>query len=645
MNFSRIAVLPVLFATAAGAFGQANYEFTDRARTHRYQLETDIAKERPARTVNPKAVPVFLDLEELPPAGRLASMPAARREARIAAARRPLTPTLHVRLSSERQWTELQATQPESRSDSLVKGWTIVRYKDAWAALDAIQWMSKRGGYTFTPIFARRMAKRQTATLERPVNDPLVEKQWHLHVEQGIRLRGSWDVVTGKGINIAVIDDGLEVAHEDLAANAYPIDGNYHRNFNEGPENDPSPLKVEESHGTACAGLAAARGFNNLGVIGVAPEARLMGLRLIAGDSGDEETAKAFLWQPSDVVTYVSSNSWGPQDDGADQGRLGPLAAEALRKAVTEHRGGLGTVFVFSAGNGREAGDDASYDQFSGNRFAIAVGAVNREGKPSSYSEQGMSVAVSAPGGEMAPPEMIWTTYNSGADALAKLKGDQKTSEAPVNYTDAFNGTSAAAPQVSGAAALMLEHNPNLGYRDVKEILMRTARRDGLSGGDDFVPNGGGFVFSHSFGAGVIDVARALVTAADWTNLGPLRVLSATAEGEAAIPDGEIAGATATLDFTGSSLRVEHVEFTVDVEHGMRGDLGFVLISPSGMVSVADPRPADEGKDFKEFTFTSVRHWGENSSGVWRVRAIDTKGNGTAGAMRKAAVRIYGTER
>lgn len=644
--YSTILLL-VMAASAASA--ESIYAFRDQGRLHSYRLESGAGETagstksgREARSA--RNAPVFYDLEDLPSPSRLAAMPEAKRLARLEAARRILTSKLHVRLANEAQWGALQATMPVRRERSLLEGWSIVQYRDAQAALAAIDWLTRQGGYEFTPLFARRMFVRQTGALQRPVNDPLYEKQWHLTADRGIGMRASWDAATGKGINIAVIDDGLDVGHEDLAPNAYPVEGGFHRNFNEGPENDPSPLEVSSNHGTACAGIAGARGFNNLGVAGVAPEARLMGLRLIAGEHDDQQTATAFLWQPNDVVTHVSSNSWGPQDDGMDAGRIGELAESALERATSSYRSGLGTIFAFSAGNGRQSGDDASYDAYSGNRFVIAVGAVNIKGEPSSYSEAGMSVAVSAMGGEFNPPETIWTTNRAGAESLALLKEKFADSTAPLHYLDAFNGTSAAAPQVSGAAALLLERNPSLGYRDVKEILMRTARREGLSGGDPFQRNGGGFFFSHNFGAGVIDVSAALAAARDWTNLGPLLSISASAEGEAAIPDGSTSGATATLDFRDQpKLRVEHVELTVDVAHANRGDLGFAIISPSGMVSVAEPRPADEGANFVNYKFTSVRHWGEDSTGVWRVRVLDLAANGVSGAFLKATIRLWGT--
>lgn len=579
------------------------------------------------------AAPVFYDSSD---------NASARRES----ARRILTNRLLVRMN-DGQWRALQtATAAQSQKESPIDGWALVEYRDPYAALDAVEWLTKDGGWEFSPVFARQFSRRQASgTLKRTVNDPLYGNQWHLANDgPGIHMNASWDFSTGKGINVAVVDDGMDVRHEDLAGNAYAVSSGNHHNFNSGPPDDPTPAAPDQNHGTSCAGLIAAVGFNNIGVIGVAPEARLMGLRLIAEPSGDDAVAGALSWQPNGLVTHVSSNSWGPQDDGMDPGRMGSLQAAAIEKAATTYRSGLGTVFAVSAGNGRQSGDDSSFDEFAGSRFVIAVGAVNQKGEPSSYSEAGINVAISALGGEFAPPEMVWTTNNSGQAALDALKSKFDTTQAPVNYSDAFNGTSAAAPQVSGAAALLLQANPNLGYRDVKEIFMKTATKDGLQNGDDFKDNGGGFSFSHSFGAGLLNVSAALDLAAGWKNLGPLTSISATATGSAPIPDGSVDGVTATFDFSGTSnLRVESVELTVNIKHANRGDVGLLITSPSGMVSIVNNRPGDTGRDFPSYKFTSVRHWGENSSGKWTVRVIDIVANGVAGTTGDMTMRIWGT--
>jgi subtilisin family serine protease len=581
------------------------------------------------------AAPVFYDSGE---------KPAARRES----ARRIMTNRLLVRIDSDARWDALrESTHAQNRKDSLIKGWSLMGYADPYTALDAVDSLTQAGGWEFSPVFARQFKARQAASgpLKRPVNDPLFPNQWHLTNDgPGIRMNASWDIATGKGINVTVVDDGLDVAHEDLAGNAYPLSSGNHRNFNGGPPNDPTPAKPDQNHGTNCAGLIAAVGFNNIGVIGVAPEARLMGLRLIAEPAPDDATGDALSWQPNGLVTHVSSNSWGPPDDGMSLGRIGSLQAAAIELAATNYRNGLGTVFAVSAGNGRQSGDDASYDAFSASRFVIGVGAVNRNGEPSSFSEQGINVAISALGGEFNPPDVLWTTNNSGPAALDSLKSKFETSQAPINYSDAFNGTSAAAPQVSGAAALLLQVNSNLGYRDVKEILMRTATKTGLTGGDDFRDNGGGFSFSHSFGAGLLNVSAALDLAAGWTNLGPLTSVSASSPDTKAIPDGSLDGATFSLDFSSArNLRVESVEVTVNVEHANRGDIGFIITSPSGMVSIVNNRPPDDGANFEDYVLTSVRHWGESSAGFWKVKVIDAQANGITGRAGDISMRIYGT--
>lgn len=553
-----------------------------------------------------------------------------------------MTSKLLVRMDASR-WDELQVTNPIGRKASLLKGWMLIEYPDPFAAIEAADWMMAKGGWEFGPVLARQMEKRQeAATLQREVNDPLYPKQWHLSDGEKLNLgmKNVWDSVTGKGINLAVVDDGLEVAHEDLSPNAYPLDSGYHRNFNEGND-DPSPLKIEESHGVQCAGLAAAAGFNNIGVVGVAPEARLMGLRLIAGPSSDEDAGNALSWQPEGIVTHVSSNSWGPTDDGKSAGRIGPLQEAGLVKATTESRDGLGTVFTVSAGNGRDSGDNSSYDEFSGSRFVIGVAAVNREGEQSSYSESGMNVAISALGGEFQPPAVMWTTLNSGDEAFNKKNENFSSSEAPVNYTDAMNGTSAAAPQVSGAIALMLEKNPKLGYRDVKEILIKSANREPLKGGDEFVENGAGIKFSHSFGAGLLNVAAAVEMSTDWTNLGPLVNAEAVSDETTDIGEGDVNARG--IDLSSANIRVEHVEVIVNVKHPKRGEVGFVIESPSGMRSIAEARPPDETADFEEFRFTSVRHWGESAAGVWKVAAVDMQSNGVTGTLGKVTIRVYGT--
>jgi len=615
-----------LLALWTAASWAQNYEFSEGGKRHTYQLSP------PGRSID------FYDTREMPSKAKLVGMSLEARERRLRAARRVMTDSLLVKMDASRVVELPDAIGNEA---SLLKGWMLVRYANPFAALKAADWMVKSGGWEFIPVFSRQMEKKQV--LQRQVSDPLFPKQWHLAGEGfNLGMKNVWDSVTGKGINMAVVDDGLEIAHEDLT-NAYPLATGYHRNFNDMPKNDPSPQKAEESHGTSSAGLAAASGFNGTGVVGVAPEARLMGLRLIAGGATDEDTGNAMAWQPAGIVTHVSSNSWGPADDGMDLGRVGLLQMAGMEKATSTYRGGLGTVFAISCGNGRQSGDDSSYDGFSGSRFGIAVAAINRDGGQSSYSENGMNVAISALGGEFDPPGVMWTTNNSGLEAFAIKAAKFPTTEAPMNFTDGFNGTSSAAPQISGAAALLLEKNPRLGYRDVKEILIRTASREGLKGSDEFTTNGAGIPFSHSFGAGLVNVAAAVERAATWENLGQLVSAELVSRESGPITD-DGTPTSRTFDFSGvRNIRVEHVELVVNIRHSNRGDLAFGITSPSGMVSIANPRLPDDGANFEDYMFTSVRHWGESNRGIWRVGILDNASNGKTGEILNVTLRVYGT--
>jgi kexin len=609
-----------------------------------FQMDSaGIRKLRSSRTGRNGIVPVFYDKSNLPSAETLAAMGKEERAARMAGARRLMTAKLLVHMDASRV-SELAATQPMGTEKTYLDGWTVVVYADAFAALDAAEILAKKGGIEFTPVFSRESHKRQA--LSRTPNDPLYPKQWHLNDSApfNIGMKNAWDMATGKGINMTIVDDGLELDHEDLT-NVYPLESGFHKNFKEdGAPNDPSPLIATDNHGTYCGGLAMAAGFNNTGVLGVAPEARAMGMRIVGGAIADDAAQIALGWQPDTIFTHVSSNSWGPPDDGNDDGRVSSLQLAGLKKGAEQNRGGLGTVFAISCGNGRDDGDDASYDAFSGSRFGIAVAAVERAGKQSSYSESGMSVAITAFGGEYQPPNVLWSTNVSGEEAFAVKAERFPTTEAPVNYTDAGNGTSAAAPQVAGAAALLLEINPKLGYRDVKEILMRTAKTAGLEGNDEFKKNAGGFNFNHAFGAGLLNVAAALDVAEDWVNLGDLKTTEYTFTGPNEITD-DATPFVIDFDFNEAAdkLRVEHVELIVNVKHKKRGDLRFTIQSPSGFQATALPRKPDDNADFTDYMFTSPRFWGENGQGLWKIFVTDTVGNGVGGTLVDAKLKIYGT--
>jgi subtilisin family serine protease len=197
------------------------------------------------------------------------------------------------------------------------------------------------------PQLARQQQRRAIP------NDPFFSGQWHLNnTGQGggepaidVNVLNVWNNYRGAGVVIGIVDDGLEKSHPDLAPN-YSAALSYDFNFND-PNPEPPPFSFDD-HGTACAGVAGARGNNGIGVSGAAFQATLSGLRLISRPSSDADEAEAFHFQ--DQAIDIKSNSWGPSDNGKTLDRPGPLTRAAFEDAVATGRGGLGTIIVWLVG-------------------------------------------------------------------------------------------------------------------------------------------------------------------------------------------------------------------------------------------------------------------------------------------------------
>ena len=203
----------------------------------------------------------------------------------------------------------------------------------------------------------------------------------------------------------------------------------------------------------------------------------------------------------------------------------------------------------------------------------------------------------------------------------------------------------AATPAVAGIVALMLEANPQLGWRDVQEILIRSAHKIRPLDAE-WASNAAGLSFHHQFGAGLVDAAAAVTLAEAWANLPPASRVSSTQSGLAVpIPDSNAVGITRVFDMSQSNLRVEHATLRLSIQHTARGNLEISLISPSGMVSrLAEVRP-DSNDHYSNWTFSSVRHWGEPSAGAWQLRIADrsTSGNSTGGTLGFCELTLHGS--
>lgn len=325
---------------------------------------------------------------------------------------------------------------------------------------------------------------------------------------------------TGAGVTVAVIDSGVQLNHPDLVANISPslrldaITG----------DNNPSPtlFNPANAHGTAVAGLIAADN-NGIGGVGVAYDATIAPIRLIDVGQTVQATIDAFRYQINEID--ITNNSWGPIDNRTAI-NLNPNILLALRDSIEFGRNGLGVIHVWASGNGAGPGfsapfnsigslDVSNYDPYVNSRYTIAVTGVdhdglyaNVDGTFTAYPEIGTAVLIAAPTGSFSAIDIgddtgigsgIVTTDFVGNNGynflpLAGVELDRDFLADP-NYTSRFNGTSAAAPIAAGVIALMLEANPNLTWRDVQEILVRSAKQNARF---EVPQQGGGLLTSQS---------------------------------------------------------------------------------------------------------------------------------------------------
>jgi proprotein convertase subtilisin/kexin type 2 len=493
---------------------------------------------------------------------------------------------------------------------------------------------------TVTDDTGRRHETSAVLTAIEPGPDPLAVEQWHL----GVINKTYPDDATGDGVRVAVVDDGLQIMHPDLSANI--VNGGSYNYLDGG--SDPTPRSgSNDAHGTAVAGLAAARDFNSEGGRGIAPRAELVGYNVLQNPTSSNQADA--MTRGRDVVG-VSSNSWGAPDLTGQLQPSGLNWRTAIDTGLAEGRGGLGTVYTWAAGNGHVAYDsngqpvvidNSNYDGQANHYGVIAVGAVDHNGSKTSYSEPGANLWVVAPGGGgSCGADTMTTTDLTGDAGLNPGFSDNDLSDA--DYTRCMNGTSAATPLVAGTVALMLQANPNLSWRDVRVILARSARQNDASDPDwqtnAPAPPTAAYHINHKYGFGLVDAQAAVDLAKTWTPLPPMTRYAAPQSGakgvDVQIPDNAEPGVQDTMTISGSGIdAIEWVDVEFTSDHDYAGDLEIVLTSPTDTQSRLSERhlcqsgqcaAAVTGPDgIWRWRFGSARHLGEDADGRWTLTVVD----------------------
>ncbi|MEU4622158.1 S8 family peptidase [Actinoplanes sp. NPDC023801] len=283
-------------------------------------------------------------------------------------------------------------------------------------------------------------------------SDPYRSQQWDL---AKMRVAEGWQKSTGSGVTVAVIDTGVDSSHPDLAANVL-------RGY-DAVANRAGVITDGNGHGTHVAGTIAAVTGNNAGVSAVAPDARILPVKVLSdnGSGYSSDTAEGIVWAADNGAKVINMSLGGPSRSTAVSNAI----AYARSKGVT---------VVAAAGNERQSGSPTSYP--GADQGVIAVAATTSADGIASYSNAGSYVDVAAPGSG------ILSTYPMRLG----------------NGYASLNGTSMASPHVAAVAALLKAYQPLLTPDQIEAALEKSAVDLGTRG------------FDSDYGNGRVDAAAAL---------------------------------------------------------------------------------------------------------------------------------------
>jgi len=376
-----------------------------------------------------------------------------------------------------------------------------VSKESAGNALEMANRLFESGRFAYAePDFLRLMTRYNT-------NDPFVNNQWSLN-NDGVNT-SQWNGVPGSDMNVfnawnttsgsssvktAIIDEGVDLTHNDLTPNLLPGYDATGQGSNGAPSGN-------DAHGTACAGIVAAVGNNNTGIAGVAYGSKIIPVRIAYSNSnGNWVTSNSWIgnainWAWQTGGADILSNSWGG-------GGSSSTINNAISGAVNNGRGGLGSPVLFAAGNSN--GNNSYPATYSPTISVIAMSMCNQRKSPSSCDGESWWGSNYSNGADVAAPGVkIYTTDISGSAGYSS--GD---------YTSSFNGTSSACPNAAGVMALIFSANSSLTETQARAIMESTCDKTGgytYNNNVNGQPNGS---WSNDLGYGRLNAHAAVLAAA-----------------------------------------------------------------------------------------------------------------------------------
>ncbi len=335
----------------------------------------------------------------------------------------------------------------------------------------------------------------------RVANDPFYGFQWHLQnpTSGSINVAAAWDVTNGSGVTVAVLDTGVAYENRSDGTGTYYVAPDLAgTRFVAGYDfinNDPY-ANDDHSHGTHVAGTIAQSTNNSTGTAGVAYGASLMPVKVLGRDGSGTHTsiAQGIRWA-ADKGAQIINLSLGSS-----------VGSKTLHDAVA-YAYGKGATLIAAAGNdgANAVSFPAAYDN-----YVIAVSATRFDEALAGYSNYGSSIDVAAPGGDVRVDQ----NRDGYVDGVLQNTFNPSTKNTADFGYYFLQGTSMAAPHVSGVAALvasqLLKQSGVADPAVVRSILQSTARDKGAAGVDSY------------YGHGIIDAAAAVQAAMRLSNSAPL---------------------------------------------------------------------------------------------------------------------------
>jgi len=412
----------------------------------------------------------------------------------------------------------------------------------------------------------------------------------------------------GEGVVVAIVDTGVDYNHPDLIDNFDVAKGYDFVNGDDDPMDD-------HWHGTHCAGIVAADD-NDFGVVGVAPGATLLAVKVLDSDGGgwSSDVAAGISWAASNGANVISMSLGSDSSSSVIQ--------DACQSAYLD-----GVVLVAAAGNdyqrrGRREIDTVDYPA----RYdsVIAVGATAQNDKRASFSSTGADMELAAPG------ENIYSTVPGGYGIAS--------------------GTSMACPHVAGTAALVMASNPGMGHIAVRDLLVSTAEDLGDEGWDTWY--GYGLVDAYA-AAGATDteppaqVQGVTVTTVSstqldlsWspnseTDLDHYNIYRGTSSG--VIGSKEYAGSSLTISFSDTALEPETTYYYQVTAVDVSGNEGAPSVEVWGITDSAPQEPPAQQMVLDVSISIESRNAGKNLF-VWALATVTVVAADSSGPVGDAMV-------